>query len=253
MRQNWLSNRVFKSFDDYRRSLLLHLEHDSIAAVSVCRDWPTRDIGVNEFVFLPLFLQRRAQDRLTIELPRDRAEVPNITTRSHVLSAGVYLRPIIGSFIRRNRKSHDRAPLARVVTTSHQQQGECDMNSKSKIALGVVVGAALGAVAVQGLHAQAKPKAYIVTEIETLDVEAQKAYAPLNQAAQKAAGGRNLGTAGGKIVPLVGDPPKRVGITEWDSLEQALAYRNGKAWKELSPQRDKAQKTVRQFVVEAVR
>jgi uncharacterized protein (DUF1330 family) len=121
------------------------------------------------------------------------------------------------------------------------------------IVLSAIVGAAVGAATVQGLHAQAKPKAYIVTEIETLDPAAQQAYAPLNQAAQKAAGGRNLGTAGGKIVALVGDPPKRVGITEWDSLEQALAYRNGKAWKDLAPQRDKAQKAIRQFVVEAVR
>jgi hypothetical protein len=33
------------------------------------------------------------------------------------------------------------------------------MNTKFKIAMAVVTGAALGAAAVQGLHAQAKPKA----------------------------------------------------------------------------------------------
>jgi hypothetical protein len=38
------------------------------------------------------------------------------------------------------------------------------MNTKFKFALAVVAGAALGAAAVQGLHAQAKPKAYSVTE-----------------------------------------------------------------------------------------
>ena len=43
------------------------------------------------------------------------------------------------------------------------------MNTKFKFALAVVAGVALGAAAVQGLHAQAKPKAYLVTESEVLD------------------------------------------------------------------------------------
>ena len=38
------------------------------------------------------------------------------------------------------------------------------MNSKFRIALAVVAGAVVGGAAVQGLHAQAKPKAYLVTE-----------------------------------------------------------------------------------------
>ena len=126
------------------------------------------------------------------------------------------------------------------------------MNSTSKIALAVVAGAALGAAAVQGLHAQAKPKAYIVTEFEAIDADAAKVFTPLVQASQKAAGARNLGTAGGKVVAFVGDPPKRVGIVEWDSLEQAVAWRNGQGWKDLAPQRDKALKIIQQYAVEAV-
>jgi uncharacterized protein (DUF1330 family) len=127
------------------------------------------------------------------------------------------------------------------------------MNSKFKIVLAVVVGGALGAAAVQGLHAQAKPKAYIVTESEVLDATAADAYGLLVRATQTAAGGRNLRTAGGKIVAFEGaPPPKRVAITEWDSLEQAQAYRNSAAWKNLAPQRDKAQKIIRAYAVEAV-
>ena len=126
------------------------------------------------------------------------------------------------------------------------------MNPKSKIMLAVVVGAALGAAAVQGLHAQAKPKAYTVSELETLDAAANAAFVPLVQAAQKAAGGRNFNTGGGKIVALEGAAPKRVAITEWDSLEKAEAFYNSKAWKDLAPQRDKAIKTIRRYVVEAV-
>jgi uncharacterized protein (DUF1330 family) len=126
------------------------------------------------------------------------------------------------------------------------------MNTKFKIALSLLAGAALGAVAVQGLHAQAKPKAYIITDLEVLDAAANDAFTPLIQAAQTAAGGRNLRTTGGKVVAFVGTAPKSVGIVEFDNLDQAVAFRNGEAWKNLSPQRDKAIKIIRQFAVEAV-
>jgi uncharacterized protein (DUF1330 family) len=127
------------------------------------------------------------------------------------------------------------------------------MNPKSKIMLAVVVGAALGAAAVQGLHAQAKPKAYTISELETLDAAAQAAYVPAIQAAQKAANARNFNTAGGRVVAMEGAAPKRVAITEWDSLEQAEAFYKSKAWNDLAPQRDKAVKTIRRYAVEAVR
>ena len=124
------------------------------------------------------------------------------------------------------------------------------MNPNYKIALAVVVGAALGAAAIQGLHAQAKPKAYIVTESEVIDAAALAAYSPAIQAAQKAAGGRSFRTTG-KTVAFVGVAPKRVGLSEWDNLEQAQAWLNSAARKNIAPQRDKAIKIVRQYAVEA--
>jgi uncharacterized protein (DUF1330 family) len=125
------------------------------------------------------------------------------------------------------------------------------MNPKSKLAVALVVGAAVGAAAVQGLHAQAKPKAYQVTELEIIDAEAWKTFVQTVRATQQQAGGRNLRTAGGKIVAFVGDPPKNFGITEFDSLDQAVAYRNSPAFKDLDPLRNKAIKIIRQFTVEA--
>jgi hypothetical protein len=47
----------------------------------------------------------------------------------------------------------------------------------------------LGAAAVQGLHAQAKPPVYSVAEIDILDQAAYSAYVPKAQAAIKEAGG----------------------------------------------------------------
>ena len=127
------------------------------------------------------------------------------------------------------------------------------MNTKFKFALAVIVGAGFGAAAMQGLHAQAKLKAYSVSELDTLDAAAQAAYVPAVLAAQRAAGGRPFNTGGGRIVAMEGvTAPKRVAITEWDSLEQAEAFYKSTAWKDLTPQREKAVKTIRRYAVEAM-
>ena len=126
------------------------------------------------------------------------------------------------------------------------------MKTKYTVALSMLAGVAIGAVAVQGLQAQGKPKAYTVSELESLDPNAQAAFTPLAQAAMKAAGGRTLNTGGGKVVGIDGPPPpKRVVINEWDSLDQATAYYKSKAWNDLAPQRDKAIKTIRRYAVES--
>ena len=111
------------------------------------------------------------------------------------------------------------------------------MKTRYTVVLSMIAGAALGAVAIQGLHAQAKPKA----------------YTPLVRGALNAAGARSLRTAGGKVVHLEGAAsPKRVGIVEWDSLEQAEAFYKSKAYNDLAPQRDKAQKVIRRYAVEVM-
>ena len=126
------------------------------------------------------------------------------------------------------------------------------MKANYKIAIALIAGAAIGGAAIQGLHAQAKPKAYSVAETELLDAAAQAAYTPLIRAAQNAAGARNFRTAGGQIVAQEGAAaPKRVAIIELDSLEQAQAFYNSKAWTDLAPQRNKAIKTIRRYIAEA--
>jgi uncharacterized protein (DUF1330 family) len=126
------------------------------------------------------------------------------------------------------------------------------MKASSTVALSVIAGIGIGAITVHALHAQAKPKAYTVSELELIDAAANTAFVPLVQAAQKAAGGRAFRTGGGKIVAMEGEAPKRVAITEWDSLEQAEAFYKSAAWKDLTPQREKAVKTIRRYAVEAL-
>jgi uncharacterized protein (DUF1330 family) len=125
------------------------------------------------------------------------------------------------------------------------------VNTKLKIVLALAIGAALGTAVTQGLHAQAKLKAYSVGELEAIDPAAQTAYLPAARKAIEGAHGRALRTAAGRVVSIDGPPaPKNVAIVEWDSLDEAVNFYKSKAWTDLAPQRDKAQKTIRRYVVE---
>ena len=126
------------------------------------------------------------------------------------------------------------------------------MKTHYTVTLAILAGFGLGAVAVQGLHAQAKPPVYQVVEIDPVNMESYlKDYVPKAQVAIKAAGGKFL-AAGGKTTTIEGEPPKsRVVIQQWDSLEKVQAYRNSTAFKDLLPLRDKLGK-FRSFVVEGI-
>ena len=124
------------------------------------------------------------------------------------------------------------------------------MKRSFTVGLAMVAGAALGAAAVEGLHAQAKPPVYQIVEIDVLNQDAYvNDYVPKAQAAIKAAGGKFL-AAGGKTTTIEGDPPKnRIVIQQWDSVEKIAAYRASAAFKDLLPLREKLAK-FRSFAVE---
>jgi uncharacterized protein (DUF1330 family) len=105
------------------------------------------------------------------------------------------------------------------------------MNTRYKMALAVVVGAALGAAAVEGLHAQAKAPVYTVTEIDVNNVDGyMKEYVPVVQPLIKKGGGTLL-AASLKVTAMLGTAPKRVAINRWDSLEAAQALYNSPDYK----------------------
>jgi uncharacterized protein (DUF1330 family) len=125
------------------------------------------------------------------------------------------------------------------------------MKVRYTVALATFASFGLGAAAVQGLHAQAKPPVYSVAEIDIVDQAAYSTYVPKAQAEIKAAGGKIL-AAGGTITTVEGEPPKsRVVIQQWDSLEKYQAYRNSTAFTDLLPMREKVAKW-HTFVVEGV-
>ena len=99
--------------------------------------------------------------------------------------------------------------------------------------------------------APAKLKAYSVGEIEVIDASAQPGYVPPVRQAIQNSHGRSLRTLNGRVVSIEGPPaPKNAAIVEWDSVDDALAFYKSKAWTDFAPQREKAQKTIRRYVVE---
>jgi uncharacterized protein (DUF1330 family) len=124
------------------------------------------------------------------------------------------------------------------------------MKTNYKVAIALVAGAAIGGVAIQGLHAQAKLKAYSVGEVEVMGAM-DPSYLPTVRKAIEQGHGHAVRTLNGRVVSIEGPPPpKNVAIVEWDSLDDAVAFYKSKAWTDLAPQREKAQKTIRRYVVE---
>ena len=126
------------------------------------------------------------------------------------------------------------------------------MKTQYTVTLAMLAGVAVGALAAQGLHAQAKSPVYVVTEIDVKNIDAYvKEYTPLVIATIKNSGGKLL-VAGQRLTTLEGTPPKpRVAISVWDSLEKAQAWRIGAEYTAARKIGDKYA-TFRAYVVEGL-
>ncbi len=107
------------------------------------------------------------------------------------------------------------------------------MNAKYTLPLAMVGSFALGAIAVQTLHAQTKPLAYGVAEVVISNQEGYaKEFLPPVRKTILDAGGKFL-AAGGKTISLQGaQPAPRVVIIQWQSLDQEEAWWNSAAAKD---------------------
>ncbi|MGY4504316.1 uncharacterized protein (DUF1330 family) [Bradyrhizobium sp. GM24.11] len=126
------------------------------------------------------------------------------------------------------------------------------MNGHAKVAIAALTGFGLGVVAVQGLHAQAKPPAYVISEIDVSDADAYaKEYIPLANKALAETGQRRL-ASGGKTIALSGAPPAaRVVVSAFDSIEKAQAAYTSPAYLDARKIGDKYAK-LRIFAVEGL-
>jgi uncharacterized protein (DUF1330 family) len=93
-----------------------------------------------------------------------------------------------------------------------------------------------------------KPLAYVINEIEVTDPAVYQTFLDRHTPIVQAAGGRYL-SRGEKLVALDGMVPRRFAIIQFDSMEQAQAYRDSAAYKEIVPIRDKGSK-FRSFIAQ---
>jgi len=95
-------------------------------------------------------------------------------------------------------------------------------------------------------------KAFLVAESEILDPAALAAYIGPVRTALVAAGGQPavISSIGGRIIPLVGEPLRNLVVSEWESVAKVQAWLASPELKAIEPQRAKAYRVIRQFIVE---
>src|SRR6267378_2681395 len=90
------------------------------------------------------------------------------------------------------------------------------MKTRFTVLVSVMAGIAAGAAAVQALHAQARPPAFVVGEIDVRNPELfAKEYLPNASKAVRESGGKYI-VGGGKSVSFYGEPPKRIAIMAFE-------------------------------------
>jgi uncharacterized protein (DUF1330 family) len=97
------------------------------------------------------------------------------------------------------------------------------MKTQYAVALALLTGVGLGAAAVQGLHAQAKPPAYVIAEIDVANQEGYaKEYLPAGSKAVLDGGAKYL-ARGTRTAAFKGEPPKRIVLLTFENFEKAQA------------------------------
>ena len=125
------------------------------------------------------------------------------------------------------------------------------------IGLGMLAGAALGALTVAELHAQVKPPVYFVGEIDVSNPDGYaKEYLPEAREIIKAHGGRLIAAggaagSGAQVIAVDGEVPKRVVIYEYPSVDAVRAWRNDPAYEQVRKIGEKYAK-YRTFAVEGL-
>jgi uncharacterized protein (DUF1330 family) len=121
---------------------------------------------------------------------------------------------------------------------------------KTRYAIGLAIFSSIASAGlVATIHAQQKPKAYVISEIEVTDQEKFSPYLDGTALIFPQAGGRVL-ARGNKTFVIGGAPPRPlVSVVEWDNFEHAQAFFSSEAYKSLVPARDAGSK-FRAFVVE---
>ena len=101
-----------------------------------------------------------------------------------------------------------------------------------KIGLAMLLSGVIGALANEVVHAQVRPQAYLIGQIDVSDPRGYAdEYLPQARKIIKAHGGRLVAAAGAaatgsQVVAIDGEAPRRVVIYAYPSMEALLAWRN---------------------------
>ncbi len=129
------------------------------------------------------------------------------------------------------------------------------------ISAAVILCVGIAAAAVQGLHAQVKPVAYVIFENAPTDRDAlAKEFVQLAQKSVRDYGGKFLRgggpvgelTMGAKLLSIAGDPPKTIIIFQFENLDKAQEWSNSSSWRSLVPIGQKYTSYFRMYAVEGL-
>jgi uncharacterized protein (DUF1330 family) len=126
------------------------------------------------------------------------------------------------------------------------------VNRHITLGLAAVAGAAAGAVAVQSLHAQPKPVAFVIADIGVTNRDGfANGYVPPMTKSIVASGGKFL-VRGGATLPIEGEPPKSpVVVLQFENMDKVQAWINSSAFRDAQPIGRK-NATFRTYAVEGV-
>ena len=125
------------------------------------------------------------------------------------------------------------------------------MKTYYTVALAMLAGIGVGAVAVQGLHAQAKPPAYLLAEVQVTDPDTWKQYLAALPGTMAPYKTRTLARANPVAVDSSAPPAGSLVIIAFNNMEDVKAFWNSPEYQAIIPLREKSAKT-RAYAVEGI-
>ena len=125
------------------------------------------------------------------------------------------------------------------------------MKTRYAVAVALLAGIGLGAVAVKGLHAQAKPPAYIIAEVQVTDADTWKQYVAALPGTLAPYKTRTLARANPVALDNSVPPAGSLVIIAFNNMDDVKAFWNSPAYQAIIPLREKSAKT-RAYAVEGM-
>ena len=125
------------------------------------------------------------------------------------------------------------------------------MKTHYTVAVALLAGIGVGAVAVNGLHAQAKPPVYVIAEVQVTDADTWKQYLAALPGTLAPYKTRPLARANPVALDNSTPPAGSLVIIAFNNMEDVKAFWNSPAYQAIIPLREKSAMT-RVYAVEVV-